>query len=266
MRRRTVLAGMGGAGLGALWAGPAHAEGFDRALFDLWVSARAGDGAPVYWVSSGTVRAYPSGELLFRMEGVDTARAHWPDRSAPLAHQYSRKTYLYLDKDAGAPLNVYQGRPVAPIAYPYQFITYELAGAAVRTMVEQGTAPRVQRIGPGESMSVRRLDDAVVFTAPVYLDFPTPAGGRYQAFENYDFFVQTARGVIEPHQLSWVRYGPLPDWAGGGPSIMHLVTWRVERFDDLPPTIRTHIATNAPLWRAPPRDLAEIRALQNPAP
>lgn len=239
----------------------AMAEGFDRQSFDLWIDARVGTGEPVYWYSTGTVRAFPSGELLFHMEGFDTARAHWPDAEAPLAHQYNRKIYVFRDVETGAILETFDGQPVEPIAYDYQFITYELDGDGLRTLVEQGRGDGVRKI-EGGSMAHRVVGDTHVFSAPVFLDFPLPGGaGRYEAWENYDFFIQPD-SVSEPHQLSWARVGPLPRWAGGGESVMHLVTWRLERFEDIPEDLRSWIKAEAPLWQEPPKDLAEIRSLQ----
>jgi hypothetical protein len=36
----------------------------------------------------------------------------------------------------------------------------------------------------------------------------------------------------------------------------------VERYEDLPATIRAYVEEKAPLWRTPPADLADIRRLQ----
>jgi hypothetical protein len=157
-----------------LAAPAARAEGFDRRAFDQWVSARAGDGKPVYWYSVGTVRAYPSGALLARIEGFDATRSFWPDRAKPLAHQYNRKIYVYRDAETNAIIRKHNGQKVAPIAYPYQFITCALNGDRVETMVEQGAGARVQRIGPGASMSARRLGETLVVTAQVIWTFPFP--------------------------------------------------------------------------------------------
>lgn len=271
--RRKLLLGTAGLGLLAA-AGPARPSvavdghvaegGFDAEAFRVWISTRVGDGQPIWWYSSGSVRAYPSGELLFFMEGFDSAVAYWPDPKANLVHQYNRKIYIFRDIATGAVLREWRGKAVEPVAYPYQFITYELKGDRVETWVEQGRKPRVQRIGPGSNMSARKVGDTYVFTAPVYLDFPIPGGERrYQAFENYDFFVNTDGRAKEPHQLSWLRYGPLGDWADGMESIMHLVTWRVERWADIPANLRGYIESEHPLWRSPPKDLAEIRQLQD---
>ncbi len=248
--------------LGLVLPAVGEADGFDPGIFDLWAEARAGSGEPVYWYSSGTVREFPSGKLLFLMEGYDTARAYRPEPGQSLVHQYNRKIYLFRDPDTGEVVRSWNGQSVEPIAYPYQFITYRLAGDKLKTLVEQGTGSSVRQI-EGDSISHRTVGDTHVFSAPVFLDFPVPGGeSRYQAWENYDFFINPA--ASEPHQLSWARVGPMPAWAGGVQSVMHLVTWRIEDYAEVPATLREYIENEAPLWRLPPADLEEIRRLQQP--
>jgi hypothetical protein len=92
-------------------------------------------------------------------------------------------------------------------------------------------------------------------TAPLYLDMKLPGGGVMQAFENYDFFFAPS-GL----KLSWLRYGN--DGLTGQPAVMHMVGWRVEKFADLPAGIRGYVEKEAPLWKAPPVDMAEIKQLQ----
>ena len=243
----------------ALAEGPDN--GFDRELYDRFVSMRMGDGDPVYWYSVGTLKSYPDGELLFRMEGFDTARRLESDDAPDRATQLSRKIYIYRDAQTNAVLRSYDGQPVEPIAYPYQLISYDFKGAYMETWVEQGRGPFLQKIGPGTDILARRVGDSVIFSAPLFLDLETPAG-PLQAFENYDFVIQPEGAVSVPNQLSWVRYGDGPEFAGAPKTIFHLVSWRVDRFEDLPETIRAYIETDAPLWQRPPESLDEIRALQ----
>jgi hypothetical protein len=236
-------------------------RGFDEPTFRTWVDMRVGRGEPVYWYCVGTVFSYPDGKPLMKMEGVDTARLD-PSLSTPrVAHQLSRKTFVYRDLETQAVLREWQGKPLMPIAYPYQYITYEHEGTGLVTWVEQGQGARVQRIGPTTDIAARRIGDSLMFSAPLFLDFPMAGGARYQAFENYDFFVApAAAGLKHPYQISWVRYG---DLAGGTQkTIMHLVAWRVDRYADLPASIRDYLETEGRLWMQPPTDLAEIRALQ----
>ena len=112
-------------------------------------------------------------------------------------------------------------------------------------------------------MEVRRVRGDYVFSAPLFLDFPIPGGSadvHYQAFEHYDFIV-SGKANADPatHRLSWLRYGDLP---GAGKTVMHLVAWRIDRYEDLPKTMRNYLETRARLWMQPPKDIAEIRALQ----
>lgn len=261
MRPRIFLAAL----LLTLASPAVPAAGFDPATFQRWVEMRVGGGEPVYWYCIGTVYSYPEGKPLMRVEGIDTARLDRSLSTPTTAHQLSRKVFVYRDLATDAILTEWNGRPLPPIAYPYQYITYELKDAALETFVEQGAAPRLQRIGPGTGIVPRRIGETLVFTAPLFLDFPTPGGGRYQAFENYDFFVQPRlSGLAHPYQISWLRYGDLP--GGAGKSIMHMVAWRVDRYQDLPQSIRSYLESDAGrLWKEPPRDIAEIRRLQQPA-
>lgn len=240
-------------------AAAASASEWTPGLFDLWAKVRTGTGAPVYWYSVGTLRSYPDGKLLARVEGYDAARS---ERVSPtLVRQFNRKIYIYRDPVTNAVITQSGGRPVEPVAYPYQYITYEAKDGGVETWVEQGNGKSVRRIGPGRDITVRVVGDGAIFTAPVYLDFAAGAG-RYQAFQNYDFVVPMPYRTGSANKLSWVRYGDAPGFAGGGKSIMHLVTWRIDRYADVPATLRTYIEASAPLWKAPPADLADIRRLQ----
>lgn len=236
---------------------PVVSEPFTQEVFQTWVEARAGTGDPAYWYSVGTVRAYPSGDLLYVMEGYDASTAYWPDgREGAVAHQYNRKIYIFRDPETGEVVPESEA-----VAYPYQFITYTLAEGGLQTLVEQGSGDRIQRIA-GDSMSFRRIGDTHVFTAPVFLDFPIPGTDRrVEAWENYDFFIQPDT-VEEPHQLSWARIGQLPAWAGGELGVMHLITWRIDDYAEVPESLRRYIEAEAPLWMNPPADLEEIRALQ----
>ena len=237
------------------------ANGFDRETFRAWVDMRTGgDGEAVYWYAVGEVYDYPSGELLMTVEGIDTARTLWDEADANTAYQLSRKTFVYRDAETGEVLREYAGQPVQQIEYPYQFITYQLQADRLQTFVEQGAGKMKQRIGPGEDIRARSVGDGILFSAPLFLDMEIPGAGRYQAFEHYDFMVEP--GSDAAPQCSWVRYGDLPPWAGGGPSIMHMVTWRIDNYADLPESMRSYLESDARLWMEPPRDLAEIRQLQ----
>ena len=56
------------------------------------------------------------------MEGFDTARLVWPDRSVPRAYRLSRKIYLFRDLETGELLTRFRGKAVPTVRFPYQHI------------------------------------------------------------------------------------------------------------------------------------------------
>jgi len=240
----------------------------DRAPEELriWVDGRAGAGDPVYWIAEGGVYAYPSGEKLFGMIGFDASTVIWPEDASDRAIHLTRKTFAYTHPATGEILTEHKGQPVEPVAYPYQMITYRMQNGKIHGDVEQGVGDQVRRIESQEGMQVRKLgENTLAVTASVFLDFPLPQGSRYQAWENYDFFLHSGENVDEPHQLSWQRYSALPPFAGKGKAIYHLLSWQVESEEEFPPALLAWAREEMPMWLRPPANLDEIRALQSGA-
>jgi hypothetical protein len=232
-------------------------KGFNPRLFKEFVEMRVGTGEPIYWYCIGEIYEYPSGKLLAKVEGIDTARYIKSESTPTKALQLSRKIFFYRDVETNEVLREMGGVKIEPIAYPYQQITYELKGDRLATQVIQGKAPRVQKI-EGGNMIAREFGGLIMFSAPLFLNFP-----NYKAYENYDFLVQpkNVRGVPR-YQLTWNRRGDLPSFFGGGDSVFQLVSYRVDRYSDLPQTIRDVLEKEARMWMNPPKDLAEIVELQ----
>ena len=229
-----------------------------------WVDARAGDGnEAVHWVSDGYVYDYPSGKKLFGLIGFDSSIAIWPDSvGGPVTH-LTRKTFAYTDLETGEVIKEHNGVKVEPIAYPYQMITYRLEDNRIFGDVEQGVGDRIQKIPSVDGIPIRKLGDSYIFNAQVFLDFPLPTGAQYQAWENYDFFIQPEGKVEEPHQMTWQRYGKLAKWAGHeGYVITRLHSWRVESQDEFPAQMLAWAKAEKPGWLTPPADVAEVRAIQ----
>jgi hypothetical protein len=242
---------------------PAAADSFDQELFDKFVELRVGSGDPVYWYSKGEVYSYPDGKLVALIEGFDTARLVTSESTKDCASQISRKIFTYNDPKTGEVLKEYNGKPVGHIKYPYQHITYKLAGdGTMATTVEQGAGQRRQTIVPDQEMIARRVGNTIYFSAPLFMSFKTPRG-VYEAYENYDFVLNpAAKEPADRYQVIWNRFGDLPPWAGPGKSIIQMVCWRVASLADMPDTIRNYVENEAPLWKQPPRDMDEIRELQ----
>ena len=231
-------------------------------VLKVWVDARAGTGAPVHWVSEGGIYAYPSGEQLFGMIGFDSSTVIWPEKPGEKVIHLTRKTFAYTDANTGEVITEYNGQKVEPIAYPYQMIEYRYENGRIYGDVTQGVGDRVQKIISEDGIAARQIGDTWAFTAAVFLDFPLPTGAQYQAWENYDFFINPEGSIEEPHQMSWQRYGALPSWAGGEQAIYHLLSHRVEAEEDMPEQLLSWAQANKPQLLSPPADLAEIAAIQ----
>jgi hypothetical protein len=245
------------------WAGKASYQNAPDVLKN-WVDARCGTGEAVHWVADGAVYEYPSGRKLFGMIGFDSSTIIWPDEADGAITHLTRKTFAYTDPDTGDVLTEYNGQPVAPIAYPYQMITYRLENERIYGDVEQGVGERIQKIKSEDGIPYRKMGESYIYNAQVYLDFPLPTGKQYQAWENYDFFIHPEGSVDEPHQMAWQRYGALPPWAGmpDKKAIIQLHSWRVESHDEFPEKLLAWAKENKPKWLNPPKDIAEVRALQ----
>lgn len=236
----------------------AQTEKFTPELFRQFTEMRIGTGEPVYWYCIGEVYEYPSGKLIATVEGVDTARLIKSESNELKKLQLSRKVFFYKDPKTNEVMREYKGKKVEPIAYPYQQITYEYKDGKMLSGVVQGKAPRIQRIASTGNNLVRNFGGLKIFSAPLFLNFP-----GYKAYENYDFFVQekTKKGVPK-YQLSWNRRGSLQPFFGGGDSVFQLVSYRIDKYENLPESIRKILETEARLWMKPPKDLEEIEELQ----
>ena len=231
--------------------------------FRAWVDARAGTGQPVHWVAEGGVYEYPSGRKLFGMVGFDSSRVIWPAKAGEPVFHLTRKTFAYTDPQTGEILREFNGQPVTPIAYPYQMISYRQEGDQIFADVEQGAGKDVRTIRARDGIRYRWLGkDTLAVTAPIFLDFPLPGGARYEAWENYDFFLHRAGKLDEPYQMSWQRFGALPAWAGKGKAIYHLVSWRDASEKEFPAPLLAWARESMSLWLKPPADVAEVRRLQ----
>lgn len=233
---------------------------FDRDTFEQFVEMRIGTGDPVYWYGQGVISNFPDGKIIARVEGVDLGRLHRPDPDVPLAHFYTRKFVVFRDPETDEILRDEAGKIILR-GFPYQYFKVWLDGDVLRTDIESGAGETMFKLSAGEENEVRHIGDLTVFTMPVPINSPT-----MQAWEKYDFLV-LPEGSAEPrNQVTWSKYSPNFPWMGPGFNTQHAWLYRYDAYEDLPQSVRTIIETvpGADLWRNPPKDLDEIRALQNP--
>jgi hypothetical protein len=241
---------------------PAAAGGFDRALFEVFVDSNMGtDGKPVYYYSTGTVKAFPAGRLLATIEGVDMARLLRRDADGTV-HKASRKFYILRDPDTGAVIEQIDGKPNDRYFYPYQYMTFRLEGDRLTGTSTQGAGAALRRVDIGSAMDARRVGDMVVFSAPNTREAADGTG----SYEMYEFWVTPRRARLRPSAtltLTLVNWHPIGQ---GKPVYTHRTSWRVDRYADLPASIRQYIEAQAPMYREPPKDFAEIERLQRGVP
>lgn len=219
----------------------------------------------IFWHCTGELFEQSGGDVLAKVEGWDVAVA--VQCSEDKVVQLSRKIFFFLDPRTGEAMTEYQGKPVQPIKYDYQVIEYSRGphGNIIPSVVQgHGEQRRVvpcmpitsQLAGPGLR----------VFQAPLFIDTEIPGRGHYQAWEIYDFLLDSTG--VRPANLTWVRQGatpPFSDETAG--TVMHLVGSRLESFQDLPNSARDLIRQDRKgadyrLFCAPPANFDEISQLQ----
>lgn len=244
----------------ALPSGPVAAQGngFTPEIFETFVWSNMGtDGKPVYYYSTGTVRAFPGGELLATIEGVDMARLLKRDSDGTV-HKASRKMYIMRDPKTGEVIEQIGGRPNNSYFYTYQYMTFKLEGDRLVGKATQGSGNQVRTVDIGANMMAKKIGDVTVFSAPNYRARPDGTG----SYEMYEFWVQPKEKNINPSTqltLTLVNWHPI---GNGKPVYNHRTSWRVDRYEDMPKSLRDYIETKAPLFKEPPSDMAEIERLQ----
>jgi hypothetical protein len=244
--------------LAGLATSAATAGGFTPEIFETFVESNMGtDGKPVYYYSTGTVREFPGGALLATIEGVDMARLLKRDGDGTV-HKASRKMYIMRDPTTGEVIEQIGGRPNNSYFYPYQYMIFKHEGDRLTGRSTQGAGQALRSVDIGSVMEARKVGDVTVFSAPNYRARPDGTG----SYEMYEFWVQPKAAKVNPSTqltLTLVNWHPI---GNGKPVYTHRTSWRVDRYEDLPQSLRDYIETKAPLFKEPPKDMAEIERLQ----
>lgn len=245
----------------------ANAAGINKQQFNDWVQARCGSGEPVYWYARGDARVFPGGEVLYRFDFMEENRLVADPKDPDNKVCLGRKINLYLDKDTGQVLREFRGQPVSQLIYPYQVIAMTLQGDKVAAVATQGA---------GKFLRKYNLDDvvhAVSFGGRTYFDATAMftshrEQGVMNTFEYLTYIMppDMANQKSPDPGISFTLGYERPVWAGGdGKSdylLQHAVGTRVKSYDELPAHVREFIKSEAPIFRAPPANMDEIKRLQ----
>jgi len=262
LRRRDFLSGAAAGVTGSLLAGcatgsqmastPQPAEttssplslvpgGFTPADFANFIRTRYGTGEPVYWYGVGDASMFPAGKMFMRTEGYDTGRLLSLDTEKSEAVGLTRKLVVLRNPASGEILQGPDGEPAWLNNFTYQLFRMRLQDGFLVYDVEQGSGPFLGTISDGLNRSeVQHYPGMTVYTTPVNYSMPDVAGtgADLQVWENYDFIER--------------------DHAGGK---QYAAIW--DNYADVPATLRAFVEEHAPMWKAPPLNMEEIRSLQN---
>lgn len=234
-------------------------------LFDAWIAMRGGEERPAFWYSEGLIRPIKKwGEVESRMIGMETWITPAELRTATSAVSISRKIYFFLDPgEDEIVLDAATGRPRRPSIFAYQVRRFDLVDGAIQYRVESHDLRGIRQGGFGVTYTVSRLGDQVHVNYASFPRRPDTAGElQVTSGEVYDYFDNGPSISETPKrfQMSWVGTnleGNIANQRG----------WRFDAFDDIPNGwLKSIIMDKAPMWTAPPRDMAEIDNLREQVP
>lgn len=240
------------------------AGGFTADDFARYIEARLGSGDPVYWYAIGDATTFPDGNMFMRTEGYDTGRLFEIDRERCEATGLTRKLIVLRNPATGEIITGPDGQPAWINNFTYQLFKMRLENGFLTYEATQGAGDLLNTATGGSNRSeIQKFDDMTVYTTPVNYEMPMDENGDTwkPVWETYDFIERRRNGDIHYDGL-WSGSFPMPPGMGDGRSSMHAYFHRYERYADLPESIRSFVEEYAPTWKEPPKDLDEIRELQ----
>lgn len=226
-----------------LAAPAAIAGGFDRAAFTAYVDSQGNRDAPRLYAYSGTVYDVPSGKILATVDGYQQARTFGAAAPDGPAFVVRRAFLLYRAADDGRVLRVYPDVRAARTAPPLSITRLALAGDRVASTAISGTRGEARRITVPEQLDARREAAHWVFRRVL-----APPNPIEQPVEIQEVVVRDA-AVPTPERIRWVmtKVANNTDFLpAGGRHLLHL-TWRpVDRWDELPASVRDFMDREAP--------------------
>jgi Protein of unknown function (DUF1838) len=228
------------------------------------IQCSATDGVPAIFTWHGHAWSRVPGEpdrRLFKVEGVNVRQC------GPLAGSsnpaefrlVSREILLYEDPDTGEVLRTWQN--------PWTGKTVEVLHVANDPV--NGNYGLRGRDGKPVRYEFDQIGNQWWLTTTVPLFYPNPLGGAYQpqvggtyhATEMFNFFgdvsdLRNARRPSAQARVAWQRMSSWLPWMemGDRPGLFYANTAgrKVDRWEDLPPTLRGEIEKNYPDFQRPP--------------
>ena len=235
--------------------------------FEIWGKMRLGLGTGpgsnpdgVFWVGGGALYEVYSGKILAIFEGFDIGKG--VQITDNHIRQLSRKIFWFRDPESNHILTQYEGKPVNPIVYDSQMIDYHRGSdGSITYSVEASLRVLKDALPKMKITSHMAGPQQMMINIPVFLDIPMPntdnaadGGGRYQAWEFYDYNVDPTFPQNRPPTAVWCRQGSVPPFNTDSKAVLRFSGYRVETYNDLPERMRVEVELAYPHFQEPPKD------------
>lgn len=235
-------------------------------LFEIYGKMRLGLGTGpgsnpdgVFWVGGGSLYEAYSGEILATFEGFDIGKG--VQLSDNHMRQISRKIFWFRDPATGEIMTEYKGKPVKPIVYESQVIDYHRCKDGSITFSVEASSRMLKDQLPNLKLTSQLAGPhQMMINIPVFLDIPIPkerGGGRYQAWEFYDYNVDPSFPSDRPPTAIWCRQGSCPPFNMDSKAVLRFSGYRADSYDELPERMRMEVEREYPHFKEPPRDEEE---------
>lgn len=242
--------------------------------FEIWGKMRLGLGTGpgsnpdgVFWVGGGALYEVYSGKILAIFEGFDIGKG--VRISDTHIRQLSRKIFWFRDPESGDIMTEFDGKPVNPIVYDSQMIDYHKGSdGSITYSVEASLRVLKDALPKMKITSHMAGPQQMMINIPVFLDIPIPngqnpgngggaGGGRYQAWEFYDYNVDPTFPADRPPTAVWCRQGSVPPFNMDSKAVLRFSGYRVESYNDLPERMKVEVERAYPHFQEPPKDSDE---------
>jgi hypothetical protein len=238
--------------------------------FETWGKMRLGLGSGpgsnsqgVFWVGGGSLYEAYSGKQLAIFEGFDIGKG--VQLSNNHIRQLSRKIFWFRDPKTGEIMEEYNGKPVKPIIYDCQMIDYHCGeDESITYSVEASLRLLKDALPEMKITSQMAGPNQMMINIPVFLDVPIgddKGGGRYQAWEFYDYNVDPAFPSDRPPTAVWCRQGSVPPFNMDSKAVLRFSGYRVDSFDELPERMKVEVERAHPHFKSPPKDENEVERI-----
>ena len=177
--------------------------------------------------------------------------------------QLSHKIFWFRDPVTGEIMTKYEEKEIKPIIYDSQMIDYhKAADGSITYSVEARLRVLNDQLAKLKTTSQMAGSNQMMINIPVFLGIPIPeqrGGGRYQAWEFYNYNVDPTFLEDRPLTAVWCMHGSVPPaFNTDCNAVLRFSGYPVDNYDELPERMREELKHAYPHFNAPPKDEEEV--------